>query len=168
MLPYLYTAFAQAARDGGPITRPLIYIWPEDVALANVEDEFLLGDALLIAPVLDEGKIRRLVTFPKGTWVDWYTGERFSGPVRVEVDAPLDLLPIYARTGSIVPQGPVMQYVGELAEVPVTLRCFLGAESGARAVARSTKMTASRRSINMAHGAGHTSRRRAARDHPGR
>ena len=73
------------------------------------------------------------MSFPKGTWVDWYTGERFSGPVRVEVDAPLDVLPIYARTGSIVPQGPVMQYVGELAEESVTLRCFLGAEADARA-----------------------------------
>jgi alpha-glucosidase len=133
MLPYLYTAFAQAARDGGPITRPLAYVWPEDAALANIEDEFLLGDALVVAPVLDEGKIRRLVTFPKGTWMDWHTGERYTGPVRVEVDAPLDLLPIYARAGTITPQGPVMQYVGELAEEPVTLRCFLGAEADARA-----------------------------------
>src|SRR5262249_50221649 len=133
MLPYLYTAFAQAARDGGPISRPLVYAWPEDVSLANVEDEFLLGEALLIAPVLDEGKIRRSVIFPKGTWVDWHTGQRFSGPVRVEVDAPLDVLPIYARAGTIVPQGPVMQYVGELTEEPVALRCFLGADAGARA-----------------------------------
>jgi alpha-glucosidase (family GH31 glycosyl hydrolase) len=66
-------------------------------------------------------------------WVDWQTGERFAGPVRVEVDAPLDTLPIYARAGTIVPQGPVMQYVGELAEEPVALRCFLGSEPGARA-----------------------------------
>jgi alpha-glucosidase len=133
MLPYLYAAFAQAARDGGPITRPLIYAWPEDTHLATLEDEFLLGEALLVAPVLDEGRIRRLVTFPKGTWVDWQTGERFAGPARVEVDAPLDTLPIYARVGTIVPQGPVMQYVGELAEEPVTLRCFLGSAPDARA-----------------------------------
>jgi alpha-glucosidase len=133
MLPYLYTAFAQATRDGGPITRPLVYAWPEDTALATVEDEFLLGEALLIAPVLAEGQGRRPVSFPRGTWVDWQTGERFTGPVRVEVDAPLDALPIFARAGSVVPQGPVMQYVGELPEEPVALRCFLGADSGARA-----------------------------------
>jgi alpha-glucosidase len=133
MLPYLYTAFAQAARDGSPISRPLVYAWPEDTSLANVEDEFLFGEALLIAPVLSEGQGHRPVSFPRGTWIDWLTGERFTGPIRAEVDAPLDVLPIYARAGSIVPQGPVMQYVGELAEEPITLRCFLSAEPGARA-----------------------------------
>jgi alpha-glucosidase len=133
MLPYIYTAFARTARDGSPITRPLVYAWPEDTTLATIEDEFLLGDALLIAPVLAEDQFRRPVTFPKGNWIDWLTGERVTGPTRVEVDAPLDTLPIFAREGAIVPQGPVMQYVGELAEELVTLRCFLGAESGAHA-----------------------------------
>jgi alpha-glucosidase len=129
MLPYIYTAFAQSTRDGSPITRPLVYAWPEDTTLAEIEDEFLLGEALLIAPVLGEDQFRRPVSFPKGTWIDWYTGERFTGAARVDVDAPLDTLPIYARAGTIVPQGPVMQYVGELAEEPVTLRCYLGARA---------------------------------------
>lgn len=133
LLPYLYTAFAQSARDGGPIARAMAYAFPEEDALAPLDDQFLVGDALLAAPVCVENQIARAVTFPPGRWIDWLTGERFRGPSRPTVSAPLDVLPLFAREGSIVPLGPVMQYVGERAAEPITLACYLGDKDGARA-----------------------------------
>jgi len=126
LLPYIYTACAEAARTGAPITRPLVYAYPREATLATIEDEFLLGPDLLIAPILEEDQIRRSVQFPPGAWHDWLTGERHTGLTRVDVDAPLDVLPIYVREGAIVPLGPVMEWVGQLAEEPLTLKCYLG------------------------------------------
>ena len=126
LLPYLYTAFAEAARTGAPITRPLVYAYPEDLELADVDDEALLGPNLLAAPVMEENEPKRYVRFPRGAWVDWLTGERIVGPARRLVDSPLDVLPLYAREGSIISLGPVIQYVGERPEDPVTLACYLG------------------------------------------
>jgi alpha-glucosidase len=126
LLPYLYTAFAQAAQTGCPITRPLMYAYPDEPAFATLEDEFLLGTDLLVAPVFEEDHFRRAVSFPPGVWRDWLTGERYVGPRREEVDAPLDVLPLFVREGTIMPLGPVMEYVGQLSEEPLTLRCYLG------------------------------------------
>jgi alpha-glucosidase len=126
LLPYLYTAFQQSARHGGPIARPLVYAFPDDAAAATLDDEFLLGHALLAAPMLDEDRPARAVYFPAGTWVDLGSGERHSGPARVEVAAPLDALPLFAREGSILPLGPVLQFVDERPTDPLTLACYLG------------------------------------------
>jgi alpha-glucosidase len=131
LLPYLYTAFEEAARTGAPIARPLIYAYPEDEALAVVDDEHLLGGDLLCVPVMEEDEPARAVTFPRGAWVDWQTGERIVGPLRRRVDSPLDVLPLFAREGSILPLGPVLQFVGERPQDPITLACYLGPEADA-------------------------------------
>jgi alpha-glucosidase len=133
LLPYLYTAFAEAARTGAPIARPLIYAYPGEESLANIDDEHLLGGDLLCAPVLEEDQPRRFVQFARGAWVDWQTGERIVGPLRRWVDSPLDVLPLFVREGAILPMGPVMQYVGERPEDPITLAVYLGPGEGARA-----------------------------------
>jgi alpha-glucosidase len=133
LLPYIYTAFAQATRDGSPIARAMAYAFPEEDALAPLDDQFLLGDALLAAPVCVEDQIARSVSFPPGIWIDWLTGERFRGPARPTVSTPLDVLPLFVREGAIVPLGPVVPYVGERATEPITLACYLGNEADARA-----------------------------------
>ncbi|GAC1449737.1 MAG: glycoside hydrolase family 31 protein [Ktedonobacterales bacterium] len=127
LLPYVYTAFAQAAAEGTPIARALAYAYPQESAAVAVDDQLLLGDALLAAPVLDEDVPERAVYFPAGTWVDLWSGQRSTGPQRIAVAAPLDALPLFAREGSIVPLGPLMQYVGERPSDPITLACYLGA-----------------------------------------
>jgi len=133
LLPYIYTATAEAMQTGAPITRPMLYAFPHDDTLTPLEDQFLLGPDLLIAPALDEGTLQRLVSFPQApdgqpqiAWRDWRTGQRHIGPARAMTPAPLDTLPIFIREGAIIPLGPVMQYVGELAEEALTLICALG------------------------------------------
>ncbi len=126
LLPYLYTAFWQCARSGIPIVRPLLIPFQEDEATHALDDQFLCGDALLVAPVTDEGATRRSIYLPAGEWYEFWTDRRFGGPVRVEVEAPLERMPLFVRAGSVVPMGPVMQYVGERPRERLTLHLYPG------------------------------------------
>ena len=126
LLPYLYTCFEHAATEGVPIMRALAYAFPRDARAAALDDQLLLGDALLAAPVLDEGAVARPVYFPEGTWAELWTGERIVGPVTRRVDAPLDMLPLYAREGTIIPFGPLLQYTDQRPSDPLTLAVYLG------------------------------------------
>ncbi|MFC7307566.1 glycoside hydrolase family 31 protein [Streptomyces monticola] len=101
--PYLVTLSHLAHRTGAPYVRPLWWSSPEDRALRDCEDAFLLGDALLVAPVLEHGADRRAVRLPRGRWYDTATGQAYEGPGQVLVDAPLSRIPVLARAGAVLP-----------------------------------------------------------------
>ncbi|WP_346179334.1 glycoside hydrolase family 31 protein [Streptomyces cuspidosporus] len=103
LLPYFVTLAHEARRTGAPYARPVWWRWPKDRALRDCEDAFLLGDALLVAPVLEEGAVRRSVRLPRGRWYDTATGRAYEGPGRVVLDAPLSRVPVLARAGAVVP-----------------------------------------------------------------
>ncbi|WEO98666.1 glycoside hydrolase family 31 protein [Streptomyces sp. FXJ1.172] len=103
LLPYLVTLAHLARRSGAPYVRPLWWGAPEDRALRDCEDTFLLGDGLLVAPVLDPGVDRRAVQLPRGRWYDTVTERVYEGPGQVLVDAPLSRIPVLARAGAVVP-----------------------------------------------------------------
>ncbi|MYX98347.1 glycosyl hydrolase [Streptomyces sp. SID486] len=103
LLPYFVTLSHLARRTGAPYVRPLWWGAPEDRALRDCEDAFLLGDSLLVAPVLDPGAGRRAVRLPRGRWYDTVTEETHEGPGRVVVDAPLSRVPVFARAGAVLP-----------------------------------------------------------------
>ncbi|MEV6835897.1 glycoside hydrolase family 31 protein [Streptomyces sp. NPDC051133] len=103
LLPYFVTLAHLARRTGAPYVRPLWWRAPEDRALRDCEDAFLLGDGLLVAPVLDPGADRRAVQLPRGRWYDTATEEVYEGPARVLVDAPLSRTPVFARAGAVIP-----------------------------------------------------------------
>ncbi|MBP2067413.1 glycoside hydrolase family 31 protein [Streptomyces iranensis] len=103
LLPYFTTLAQLAARTGAPYVRPVWWRTPKDRALRDCEDAFLLGDALLVAPVLEEGARRRPVRLPRGRWYDTVTGRAYHGPGQVVLDAPLSGIPVLARAGSVVP-----------------------------------------------------------------
>lgn len=113
LLPYWYTLAFEQSVTGIPPIRPLFLLDPDDPALANESRAWTVGHDLLVAPVTQEGA--RSVTFhlPVGTWVDWWTGDRISGGRDVTVPAPLDRVPLFVRSGSILPMGPVMQWSDE-------------------------------------------------------
>jgi len=113
LLPYLYTAFWQCAQTGLPIVRPLLLAFQDDAQTYTLEDQFMCGDAFLVAPVFEEDADRRSVYLPTGSWYNFWTDQHFHGPAWIDVDAPLERLPLFVRGGSVVPMGPVMQYVGE-------------------------------------------------------
>ncbi|MFG3170688.1 TIM-barrel domain-containing protein [Streptomyces sp. NPDC048200] len=103
LLPYFMTLAHLARRTGAPYVRPVWWDAPEDRALRDCEDAFLLGDCLLVAPVLDHGADRRAVQLPRGRWYDTVTEEAYEGPGQVLIDAPLSRIPVLARAGSVVP-----------------------------------------------------------------
>ncbi|MFB8384086.1 glycoside hydrolase family 31 protein [Streptomyces rubiginosohelvolus] len=101
--PY-FVSLSQVARlTGAPYVRPVWWGAPGDRALRECEDAFLLGDALLVAPVLEPGVRRRAVRLPRGRWYDTATGRAYEGPGQVLVDAPLSGVPVLARAGAVIP-----------------------------------------------------------------
>ncbi|MFE7047812.1 TIM-barrel domain-containing protein [Streptomyces californicus] len=101
--PY-FVSLSQVARlTGAPYVRPVWWGAPGDRALRECEDAFLLGDALLVAPVLEPGVRRRAVRLPRGRWYDTATGRAYEGPGQVLLDAPLSGVPVLARAGAVVP-----------------------------------------------------------------
>jgi alpha-D-xyloside xylohydrolase len=101
LFPYVWTYAQNLAVDGRAIARPLGLAHPE--IGSKYDDAYLLGDSLLVAPVLARGQRTREVPFPNGFWFDWWTGELHTGMNVLTVDAPLGTLPLFMAAGSIVP-----------------------------------------------------------------
>ncbi|MFE8955116.1 glycoside hydrolase family 31 protein [Streptomyces althioticus] len=103
LMPYFVTLAHLARRTGAPMVRPVWWPAPEERELRDCRDAFLLGDALLVAPVLEPGAVRREVRLPRGRWYDTATGLAYEGPAKVLVDAPLERTPVFARAGAVLP-----------------------------------------------------------------
>ncbi|MGE7391282.1 glycoside hydrolase family 31 protein [Streptomyces sp. NPDC004126] len=101
--PYFVTLGHLARRTGAPYVRPVWWGAPEDRRLRDCEDAFLLGDALLVAPVLECGADRRAVRLPRGRWYDTATGVAYEGPGQVLFEAPPGRMPVLARAGAVLP-----------------------------------------------------------------
>ncbi len=79
--------------------RSMMLAYPEQRNLAAIDDEYLLGTDVLVAPVLHEGNTRA-VTFSRGRWTNFWTAESFEGAMTKTVNAPLDRIPVYLRAGT--------------------------------------------------------------------
>ncbi len=124
-LPYLYTLFAESARSGAPVIRPLYYHYPQDGQALLSEDEFLFGETLLCAPVYADGTTSRAVYLPAGAWFDYWSGQLYLGGQTHIVEQPLERWPLFVRANSILPLGPVMQHTDERPTDPLTIHCYL-------------------------------------------
>jgi alpha-glucosidase len=114
LLPYLYTLLFEAAQTGRPIIRPLVYHFPRDARCHRESFDFMLGPNLLVASVVEPGARSRAIYLPMDThWCDFYTGQWYTGGQTIEVEAPLERIPLLAPAGGILPMGKVMRYVGE-------------------------------------------------------
>jgi len=93
-----------AHATGAPPMRPLFFDFPEDEAAYEVEDAYMFGRDLLVAPVLHEGARSREVYLPAGaTWTDVWSGETHAGGRTLIVDAPLERIPLFLRDGASLP-----------------------------------------------------------------
>jgi alpha-glucosidase len=106
LLPYLYAAFLRSAETGAPVQRPLIFDHQYDATVRDLDDEYLLGPDLLVAPVTAAGTTARHVYLPAGGWYDWQSDEVHSGGTFLLADTPLERIPIFARAGAVVPMWP--------------------------------------------------------------
>jgi len=129
LIPYFYTFAAQTAATGAPMMRPLFLEFPQDPNTFNLEDEWLVGDRLLAAPILAQGGARD-VYLPAGVWYDFNTNKSVSGGKTLHVQADLGFIPSYVRAGTILPLGPVLQSTAQGAEDPLEVRVYPGADAG--------------------------------------
>lgn len=129
LMPYVYTAAADAHLRHGAIMRGLVMDFPEDARAREVNDQYLFGRAFLVAPVHQHRARSRQVWLPQGAdWYDFNTGARHGGGQAVTADAPLNRMPLFVRAGSIVPTGPAIQHTAEAPDGPITLNVYVGAD----------------------------------------
>lgn len=125
LIPYLYSLHESAHRTGIPILRAFVLEESDDPVASGIDDQFFVGDNLLVAPVFnDEGD--RKVYLPKGLWYDFFAEQP---PTRGERDidrkaVTLDRIPLYARAGAVIPLGPAMQYTAEKPLDPLSVNIY--------------------------------------------
>ncbi|MFP4631346.1 MAG: glycoside hydrolase family 31 protein [Candidatus Acetothermia bacterium] len=121
LLPFLYTEFYRSSKTGLPILRPLFMEFPDDEETYSVSDQFMVGESVLVAPVVERNADKRLVYLPYGeegeelSWKDWWSGEHLYSGYHL-VGAPLDVLPIYIREGCGVPFTETIQHTADTRE----------------------------------------------------
>jgi len=103
LFPYFYTLIHDAAKHGWPVTRHMALHYPDDLRSLETHYQFLVGDRLLIAPVIKDKARKWPVYLPPGEWIDFFTNKKYAGQAEIEVDAPLDYLPLFVKSGTIVP-----------------------------------------------------------------
>ena len=103
LLPYLYACFLTASETGAPVQRPLVFDSQYDGAVRDLDDQYLLGPDLLVAPVTEPGMTARQVYLPAGDWYDWHTDAFVGGACYVTAPTPMEQIPVYARGGAVIP-----------------------------------------------------------------
>ena len=135
LLPYIYSTAWRTTKEGYSFLRHLWLEAPADIKTYDMDDEFMFGQAFLVAPVLEDGvgenrTVQRQVYLPQGaTWFDFWTGETFAGGRTVTKAAPIDIIPVYVKAGSIVPMTTEkVQYSTEKKWTKLELRVYPGAD----------------------------------------
>jgi alpha-D-xyloside xylohydrolase len=129
MLPYNYSVAWKITSDRYTAMRPLVMDFPKDKNVLPIADEYMFGPAFLVSPVTTPQVMSRDVYLPAGTsWVDFWNGQTLVGGQTVTANAPISIMPLFVRAGSIVPLGPVVQYATEKPADPIELRVYRGAD----------------------------------------
>jgi alpha-D-xyloside xylohydrolase len=114
LMPYIYSLGYQTYLTGSPSMRALFMDFPNDPRVAEIGDEYMFGPAFLVAPVTEQGATSREVYLPAGAdWYNYWTNERYHGARLVRIAAPIDMLPLFVRAGSIIPTGVSIESTNE-------------------------------------------------------
>jgi alpha-D-xyloside xylohydrolase len=128
LMPYIYSLGYKTNATGAPYMRALFMDFPNDPKVARRGDEFMFGPAFLVAPVTEQGATTREVYLPAGTdWYNYWTNERVHGGQTTKVDAPIDVIPLFVRAGSIVPTGTVIESTAQKQDI-AKVRVYPGAD----------------------------------------
>jgi alpha-D-xyloside xylohydrolase len=135
LMPYIYSVSWQVTSNGYTMMRPLVMDFSADPRVLSIPDQYLFGPAIMVNPVTTRGATSRELYLPgkaaNGAAVEWYdfwTGKQESGGMQITAAAPIDIMPLYVRAGSIVPMGPFVQYTNEKPDAPIELRFYRGAD----------------------------------------
>lgn len=123
LMPYIYSEACESVDTSLPMLRAMVLDYQDDPTTFTIEDQYLFGRSILVAPILDEtGK--RKIYLPEGKWIEYWNKSEVDGPCWVDVDAPLDVLPLYIKSGSIIPYGPAKNYLGETTCDPLVIEIY--------------------------------------------
>jgi len=131
LLPYTYTAVKECCESGLPVIRALWLHYPDDPAAVGRGDQYLWGRDILVSPVVEKGAEARRLYLPRGKWHDYWTEEIMEGGREIERKVDLETMPLYIRAGTVLPQGPIRQYVDDPGEGPMSLIIYSGADGAA-------------------------------------
>jgi alpha-D-xyloside xylohydrolase len=129
LMPYIYSEAVFATQNSLPFCAPLVLEYQDDPTTYSIEDAYMFGRSLLVAPILDETN-RRRVYLPQGVWFDYWTKDRITGGRWLEVDAPLDMLPLFVTENALLPYAPLAQHTGAIALDALELELYAPAETG--------------------------------------
>jgi alpha-D-xyloside xylohydrolase len=137
LLPYIYSLAGKVHTDNYTMMRSLTFDFRNDTKVYNIPDQYMFGPAFMVCPVTDQlytgthavsGPKTRKVYLPASTtWYNFWTGEAANGGQTLDADAPIDIMPLYVKAGSIVPMGPVVEYATQKTNEPTELRIYPGA-----------------------------------------
>jgi alpha-glucosidase (family GH31 glycosyl hydrolase) len=118
MQPYLYTEARRTYDTGVAFFHPLYYDWPNSAPAYDARNEYMFGDEMLVAPVVAAadkvtGLASEKIWLPAGEWIEWPSGKHLDGPGQVDREFSIDQIPVYLKTGAIVPMQPPMLFTGE-------------------------------------------------------
>ena len=127
LLPYNYSVAWKVTNDSYTIMRALPMDFRNDPNVYDISDQYMFGPAFLVNPVMEPKAVARSLYLPAGTeWINFWTGESYSGGKRMEIPAPEEQIPLLIRAGSIIPMGPDLQYTSEKSADPIELRIYPG------------------------------------------
>jgi alpha-glucosidase len=125
LIPYYYSLAHETHATGVPLMRPLVMEFPSDAKVANLSDQWLMGDGLMAAPIVSQSN-QRSIYLPSGDWYKFDTNTRLNGGQTITTTAALDQIPLYVREGTILPLGPVIQHTDQLPGGPLELQVYPG------------------------------------------
>ncbi len=125
LLPYFYTLSAEAKLHGYPIVRPLFYEFPDDTTAYSIANEYMLGDDILIAPVVERGQVKQELYLPKGKkWYNFWNNFLFDGGKTKSVKIDLETIPIFVKSGSFIPMVPYFSTTDNYTTRNLTFRYY--------------------------------------------
>lgn len=138
LLPYIYSLAGKVTQENYTIMRSLAFDFRTDKNVYDIPDQYMFGPAFMVNPVTEQlysgenaasGKHTREVYLPAGTtWYDFWTGKKYDGGKKMEVNVPIETMPLYVKAGSIVPMGQHIEYATEKPADVIELRIYPGAD----------------------------------------
>jgi alpha-D-xyloside xylohydrolase len=123
LLPYIYSQAVRSSQTGLPMARAMVLEFQDDPTTHRLDLQYLFGDSFLVAPVVRRDH-RCRVYLPAGGWLDYWTKEAISGPCWLNLNVPLDTLPLWVQAGAIIPMGPEMAHTEEKPLDPLILELY--------------------------------------------
>lgn len=111
LVPYLYAAFADYRASGLPPFRALVMDWPADAKTYRLDDEYMVGDSLLVAAMFNQQR-KRTVYLPEGGWYCFWTHRKYEGGREHMVEMPPDRIPLFVRAGTLLPLAQPVEFIG--------------------------------------------------------